>query len=148
MLTLVYGFSHVKNEDLLGFMDSDWVGFVDDMKSTNGYVFSLGSGVFSWNSKKQFVVTQSTTEAKFIAASSGVNQVIWLREILKDLGQRQQQVTAINCDNKTTISMVKNLVNHGRTKHIYEDQVISLEMVKRRKKSHLFTALPYKLQCC
>ena len=105
-------------------MDSDWVGSVDDMKSTTGCVFSLGSSVVSWNSKKKFVVVQSTTEAKFIAASSGVNQVIWFREILKDLGQRQQEAIAINCDNKTTISMVKNLVDHGRTKHIYEDQVL------------------------
>lgn len=43
---------------LVGYCDSDWAGCVDDMKSTSGYVFSLGSGmfgygVFSWSSKKQ-----------------------------------------------------------------------------------------------
>uniref|UniRef100_A0A803MVJ0 Retroviral polymerase SH3-like domain-containing protein n=1 Tax=Chenopodium quinoa TaxID=63459 RepID=A0A803MVJ0_CHEQI len=42
---------------------SDWGGSNDDMKSTMGYVFSLGSGVFSWISKKHEVVAQSTAEA-------------------------------------------------------------------------------------
>ena len=32
-----------QNFMLLGFSDSDWGGSVDDMKSTSGYCFSLGS---------------------------------------------------------------------------------------------------------
>nr|KYP73998.1 hypothetical protein KK1_006666 [Cajanus cajan] len=37
---------------LYEFSDSDWAGSVDDMKSTSGYCFSLGFGVFSWCTKK------------------------------------------------------------------------------------------------
>ena len=37
---------------LTGFSDSDWEGSIDDMKSTYGYCFSLGLGMFSWSSKK------------------------------------------------------------------------------------------------
>ncbi|KAK4395665.1 Retrovirus-related Pol polyprotein from transposon RE2 [Sesamum angolense] len=48
---------------LLGYTDSDWAGSVDDMKSTSGYTFSLGSGIFSWASKKQATVAQSSAEA-------------------------------------------------------------------------------------
>ncbi|KAL0298723.1 UNVERIFIED_CONTAM: Secreted RxLR effector protein [Sesamum radiatum] len=44
---------------LVGYTDSDWAGSVDDMKSTSGYTFSLGSGIFSWASKKQATVAQS-----------------------------------------------------------------------------------------
>ncbi|KAK4385580.1 Retrovirus-related Pol polyprotein from transposon RE2 [Sesamum angolense] len=42
------------------YQDSDWAGSVDDMKSTSGYTFSLGSGIFSWASKKQATVAQSS----------------------------------------------------------------------------------------
>ena len=42
----------VENGALIGFIDSDWAGCVNDYKSTSSYVFSFGSGVFSWNSKK------------------------------------------------------------------------------------------------
>ncbi|KAL0367021.1 UNVERIFIED_CONTAM: Secreted RxLR effector protein [Sesamum radiatum] len=41
---------------LVGYTDSDWAGSADDMKSTLGYTFSLGSGIFSWASKKQATV--------------------------------------------------------------------------------------------
>ena len=67
-------------------MDSDWAGCIDDGKSTSGYGFSVGSGMFSWCSKKQDVVAQSTAEAEFIAAAAGANQCIWLRKMLIDLG--------------------------------------------------------------
>jgi len=34
------------------YCDVDWVGNMDDHKSTLGYVFLLGNGAISWNSKK------------------------------------------------------------------------------------------------
>ncbi|KAI5320398.1 hypothetical protein L3X38_040106 [Prunus dulcis] len=32
--------------------NSDWPGSVDDMTSTSGYAFTIGSGIFSWSSRK------------------------------------------------------------------------------------------------
>ncbi|XP_040986424.1 secreted RxLR effector protein 161-like [Juglans microcarpa x Juglans regia] len=37
---------------LTSLTDSDWAGSVEDMRSTSGYCFNLGTGVFSWGSKK------------------------------------------------------------------------------------------------
>jgi len=37
---------------LNGYADSDWAGSVDDMKSTSGYIFTIGSGAICWNAKK------------------------------------------------------------------------------------------------
>jgi len=45
------------------FFYSDWGGFVNDMKSTTRFCFNLGLGIFSWSSKKQDIVAQSTAEA-------------------------------------------------------------------------------------
>ena len=52
--TLDFGLEYKKGEGsvLVGFCDSDWSGSEDDMKSTSGYAFSFGSGVFSWASVK------------------------------------------------------------------------------------------------
>jgi len=61
---------------LVGYSDIDWGGFLEDMKSTLEYCFSLGSGYFSWNSKKEEVVAQSTSEAKYIAVVAAVNQAL------------------------------------------------------------------------
>ncbi|KAL0387090.1 UNVERIFIED_CONTAM: Retrovirus-related Pol polyprotein from transposon RE1 [Sesamum radiatum] len=103
---------------LVGYTDSDWAGSVDDMKSTSGYTFSLGSGIFSWASKKQATVAQSSVEAEYIAAAATSNQAIWLRRILEDIGEKQEEPTTIYCDNKSAIAITKNPVQHSRTKHI------------------------------
>jgi hypothetical protein len=118
--TTDYGLCFVKKEsgDLQGYTDSDWAGSVDDAKSTSGYVFSFGSAVFSWNSKKQEVVAQSSAEAEYISAAAATNQTIWLRKILSDVGQFQNKATVIWVDNKSAIAIAKNPVQHGRTKHI------------------------------
>ena len=55
--TMDYGikFSQVQSFNFHGFSNSDWAGYVDDMRSTSGYCFSFGSGVFSWSSKKSWL---------------------------------------------------------------------------------------------
>jgi hypothetical protein len=57
-------------QSFFGYTDSDYVGDQDDRKSTSGYVLMMNSSAISWSSKKQPVVTLSTTEAEFIAATS------------------------------------------------------------------------------
>ncbi len=42
-----------------GYTDVDWVNNVLDRRSTNGFMFSFGSGVVSWSSKKQPIVALS-----------------------------------------------------------------------------------------
>ncbi|XP_020417971.1 uncharacterized protein LOC109948685 [Prunus persica] len=60
--TISYGIAYEKGKGavLIGYCDSDWSGSEDDMRSTSGYAFNLGSGVFSWVSIKQSSVALST----------------------------------------------------------------------------------------
>ncbi|KAG6499842.1 hypothetical protein ZIOFF_039637 [Zingiber officinale] len=53
---------------------SDWGGDCDDRRSTSGFAFFVGDTTFSWMSKKQPIVTLSTCEAEYIAASSYANE--------------------------------------------------------------------------
>jgi len=103
---------------MIGYTDSDWARSIDDMKSTSGYAFSLGSRIFSWASKKQATVAQSIGEAEYVAAVEATSQAIWLRKIFKDMGEKQSGPTTINYDNKSAIAMTKNPVHHSRTKHV------------------------------
>jgi hypothetical protein len=104
--------------ELIAYSDSDYGGDVDDRKSTSGYVFMLGSGAVSWSSRKQPIVTLSTTEAEFIAAAHCVCQGIWLKRILECIGLKQNKCLPVFCDNSSTIKLSKNPVLHGRSKHI------------------------------
>ncbi|KAL0559650.1 hypothetical protein IC582_000013 [Cucumis melo] len=110
-------FTRGKEFKLIGFSDSDWGGSIDDMRSTLGYCFTLSSGVFSWSSKKQEIVAQSTAEAEFIAATATANQALWLRKILLDLDLEQKKSTEILVDNKAAIAISHNPVFYKKTKH-------------------------------
>ncbi|RVW46366.1 Copia protein [Vitis vinifera] len=90
----------------------DWVGCIEDTRSTSGYCFSFGSSVFSWSSKKQEVVAQSTTKAKYIVAITAINQGLWLRKLLTYLDMKQEVSTQVFVDNQTTISIANDPVFH------------------------------------
>ena len=118
--TKEFGLFYKKGEksELFGFTDSDYAGGQDDRRSTSGYVFMLGTGAVSWSSKKQPIVTLSTTEAEFVAATACACQAIWLKKILEELQYKEDGPTLIYCDNSSAIKLSKNLVLHGRSKHI------------------------------
>jgi hypothetical protein len=101
-----------------GWTDSDYAGDHDDRKSTSGYIFTMGSSAISWSSKKQPIVTLSTTEAEFVSAAACACQCMWLRNILNHLDVKQDKSTKINCDNSSSIKLSKNPIMHGRCKHI------------------------------
>jgi hypothetical protein len=103
---------------LEAFSDSDYAGDQDDRRSTSGYVFMFSGGAVAWSSKKQPVVSLSTTEAEFIAAAYCACQVMWMRRVLDRLNCKQVTPTVIYCDNMSTIKLAKNPVMHGRSKHI------------------------------
>ena len=103
---------------MFAFTDSDYAGDEEDSKSTSGYDFLLSSGAVSWMSKKQPIVTLSTTEAEFVAAAASACQAVWMRRVLRNLSHGQESSTVIMCDNSSTIKLSKNPVMHGRSKHI------------------------------
>lgn len=104
--------------DLIGYIDSDWDGSVDDQKSTSGYVFHMGSGAISWASEKQPIVALSTTEEEYVATTAVACQAIWMRRMLRNLCQEQAKGTVIFCDNSSAIALSTNVVFHKRMKHI------------------------------
>lgn len=74
----------------MGYSNSDSAGSLDDMKNTSNYVFSLGSELCSWLSKKQKIVAQSSAKVEYVAAAKATLKVIWVRRILEDLGEKQR----------------------------------------------------------
>ena len=111
-------YSETHEYKLVGYSDSDWCGDIDDRKSTSGYVFYMGDTAFTWVSKKQPIVTLSTCEAEYVAASWCVCHAIWLRNLLCELKLQQNEATEIRVDNKSAIELAKNPVHHERSKHI------------------------------
>ena len=102
---------------LHGYSDADWGGDRDTRKSTTGYVFFIGNGCVSWQTKKQPTTALSTTEAEYLSLSTASQEMLWLRQLLEELGY-SQKTTTIQQDNTGCIQLSENNKHHQRTKHI------------------------------
>ncbi|KAK6150515.1 hypothetical protein DH2020_015447 [Rehmannia glutinosa] len=103
--------------NLIGYSDSDYVGNIDDRKSTSGSCQFLGDCLVSWFSKKQNCVSLSTAEAEYISAAFCYTQLLWMKQTLVDYKCSFESVP-IFCDNISAINISQNPVHHNRTKHI------------------------------
>lgn len=94
-------------ETLLAYSDSDYAGDLDDRKSTSGYVFNVSSAAVAWSSKKQPVVSLSTTEAEFIVAAASACQSVWMQRVLGKLGTKKFNdgiVELVHCGSKEQLA--------------------------------------------
>ena len=104
---------------LWGYVDSDWAGCPDSRRSTSGFVFMLNGAAISWRSKRQPTVALSSAEAEFISASAMVQEVIFLRKFLHNLGFPQTAPTPVFADNETCIAWSEGSVGGSeRAKHV------------------------------
>ncbi|PKU70877.1 Retrovirus-related Pol polyprotein from transposon TNT 1-94 [Dendrobium catenatum] len=107
--------------ELRAFSDADWASDITDRKSVSGFCTFLGPNLISWTVKKQATVAKSSTEAEYRSLSAAASDVLWLRRLTAELDMPQSSPTTIYCDNTSAMAIAKNLVFHGRTKHIEID---------------------------
>ena len=50
--------------------------YLDDGRSTTGYVFTLGGGLICWKSMVQSLVALSTTKSKYMAVVEAAKEVL------------------------------------------------------------------------
>ncbi|KAJ0772240.1 putative RNA-directed DNA polymerase [Helianthus annuus] len=107
--------------DLVGYVDSDWAKCLSTRKSVTGYCVYLGGSLVSWKSKKQSTVSRSTGEAEYRAMCSATCEIMWLLNLLREVGVNCELPVKLYCDSKAAISIAANLVFHEKTKHFEVD---------------------------
>ena len=117
MLFSKNGISNIK-----GYTDSDCAGDQTTRRSTSGYFTFVEGNLVTWKSKKQKVVARSSAEVEFRGMAHGVCELLWIRNILRDLGIEYATPMNLHCDNKAAIQNAQNPVQHDRTKHVEVDR--------------------------
>ncbi|KAJ9522068.1 hypothetical protein QJQ45_005125 [Haematococcus lacustris] len=125
---LVY--SRSSSSQLQGYVDADYAGDPDSMRSTTGSVFVFNGAAVTWRSKLQTTVAASTTEAEYQAAAAGTKEALFLRKLLHEL-EADCDPIPILCDNQGAVALIKNPVESHRSRHIAVAHHISRERMVR-----------------
>ncbi len=100
-LTLTYG---EERHDLVGYTDADGASH-EHRHAVSGYTFLIDGGTISWQSRKQEIITLSTTEAEYVATTHAAKEAIWLRHLISQLFPAPPSPTTLYCDNQAAIKL-------------------------------------------
>ena len=103
------------------FSNVDWAGSKEDKRSTSGYCVFVGGNLVSWKSKKQSVVSRSSVESEYRAMIQSVCEIMWMRQLLMEVGIESSFPAKLWCDNQAAVHIASNPVFHERTTHIEID---------------------------
>ena len=120
--TITLGLYFGRFSDVLeGYSDASWIAQNLGSNGVLGYVFTLRSGVVTWRSSKQIILSRSTFEAELCALDTTRMEVEWIRGLLSELLLMSKHIPAISvhCDNMTIIAKIKSLkYNYKERRHI------------------------------
>ena len=88
-----------------------------DRVSTSGYILFLGHNPISWSSKKQNIVSSSSTESEYRAVANALSETLWVTNLLNELRFPVHQLPTVCCYNLWATFFSKNLVLYSRGKH-------------------------------
>ena len=105
--------------DLRAYSSVDWAGDHDSYKSTTAFVLFLGGNPISWCSKKERMISRSSTETEYCAVTS--TAVAWVSHLLSEPGITLQQSPTIHFDNLSATYLRVNPLFHNRMEHVALD---------------------------
>lgn len=97
-------------------------------------VFFVGCLV-SWGSKKQSIISRSSTEVEYRCLALVATELVWICSFLCDIGISLTSLPVLWCDNLSTVHLSVNPVLHSKTKHVDLDIYIVRDLVFGKKLS-------------
>lgn len=100
------------------YSDADFSKCTETQRSVTGYIFTMNKGSILWNSQRQHVVSLSTSEAKYMAASDAARHLAWVRDFLFDIFHQELAPTKFFIESTSAVSVITEQVIKKRSKHI------------------------------
>ena len=114
------GLTYTRAEGLRlhGYADASWADDRDNRRSTTGFVYFLSGAAVSCKSRLQPTTSLSSTEAEYKSAGAGVQEALFIRSQLSELGFPRQGRTILFEDNQGCIKVALNQITSHRLRHV------------------------------
>ena len=99
------------------YTDADYANDPVDRRSISGYASFVNGSLISYGSRKQGINALSTMDAEYIAMNEGARDVMWLRNLCKEL-LWNFHLPLLRCDNQAAICLTDRPGKHSKSKHI------------------------------
>ena len=121
------------NLELVGYLDSNLIGCLDDLKSTSRFIFMLSGGVISWRSVKWTLIASSIIQAKSIAYYGTATQAVWSRNLIAGflIVHSIIRLLTIYCHNRTVVFFTKNNKSFSGSKYFELKYLTVRDFVKK-----------------
>lgn len=106
--------------------------FHKDGKGHFGFCIQLGESIIYSKSKKISMITLSSTESELVGAHEGIQYVMYIERLLKELGINVK-TPIIYQDNKSTIHLLKQGSNSLKNKHINVKFFFAKELINQNQ---------------
>ena len=107
-----------KNTEILTYTDADYAQQVDH-HLISGYCLIFGARAISWSSKKQNIITLSSTEAEYVRHTNAVKEILWIRNFWAEINRKSIfDPILLKVDNQGVIQLSNNNKFHMHMKHI------------------------------
>ena len=113
---------------LIGYTDADG-SMAEDRRAISGYAFLVDGSAVSWSSKRQEIISLSTTKSEYVAATHRMKEALWLAAFSQRRSDHSR--TRLSCSATTSRPLplpattnIKRLRNRRRamTMYIYLDK--------------------------
>nr|GEV18963.1 ribonuclease H-like domain-containing protein [Tanacetum cinerariifolium] len=109
--------------------DSDCDRCLATRKSVSSYCVFLGDSLVTWKGKKQSTLSRSSAEAEYKSMAYATCKVVWLSNVLGDMGVKDLLHVVLYYDNSFALQITANSMFHEKSKHFKIDAHLVREKV-------------------
>ena len=101
-------FRFIQDLQVCAYSDADWAASKENQRCMSGIMVMMNGSPVIFKSRLQRAVALSTAEAEYVALSLCIQEVIWIKSLLKELGIQKESAITVYEDNLSAIAIAKN----------------------------------------
>ena len=100
--------------------DMNWKKNLDSRRFIINFIILLNDIIMIWKNYKQFMIALSIMKVEYMTLTNVAKKIKWIHQLFDELNYDiiSHSSTILRTNNQETLALMKNSINHSRSKHI------------------------------